>query len=146
MIPRFPALTVVAVLLVAPALAGAQTSDNKPKDVKKLALTFDRFDVDSTECGVDGGRLTDALGREAKAGPIRFDGSVYVFQVPMATLAQPAICFASADISLYRFDKERLTGDKRDPHAKVTIWENGRIRGSGAKTCGRDAARAWLSL
>ena len=146
MIPRFPALTLVAVLLVAPALAGAQTSDNKPNDVKRLALTFDPFDVDSTECEVDAGRLTDASGREAKASPIRFDGSVYVFQGPMATLAQPAICFTSADISLYRFDKERLTGDKRDLHATVTIWENRRIRGTGAKTRGRDAARAWLSL
>ena len=90
MIPRFPALTVVAALLVAPELAGAQTTDDKPKDVKRPALTIDPFDVDSAECGVDGGRLTDALGREAKASPIRFDGSVHVFRVPMATLAQPA--------------------------------------------------------
>ena len=65
MIPRFPALTVVAALLVAPALARAQTTDNKLKDVNRLALTFDPFDVDSAECGVDERRLTDALGREA---------------------------------------------------------------------------------
>jgi hypothetical protein len=146
MISRFPAFLVLAALLIVPALAGAQTIDSKLKDVKRLALTFEPFDADSAKCGVDEGRLTRAMGREAKAIPIRFDGSIYVFQVRVATLAQPAICFTSADISVYRFDKVRLTGDKRDLHAKVIIWENGTILGSGPKSHGQDVARTMANL
>ncbi|MCK5623384.1 MAG: hypothetical protein KAJ11_13895, partial [Alphaproteobacteria bacterium] len=84
--------------------------------------------------------------REAKAIPIRFDGSIYVFQVRVATLAQPTICFTSADIAVYRFDKVRLTGDKRDLHAKVIIWESGTILGSGPKTHGLDVSRTMAKL
>ena len=146
MISRLSAFLVLAVVLIAPSLAGAQTIDNKLKDVKRLALTFEPFDADSAKCGVDEGRLTRAMGREAKAIPIRFDGSIYVFQVRVSTLAQPTICFTSADIAVYRFDKVRLTGDKRDLHAKVIIWENGTILGSGPKTHGLDVARAMAQL
>ena len=146
MIFRLPALMVLAAVLIAPSLAGAQTIDNKLKDVKRLALTFEPFDADSVKCGVDEGRLTRAMGREAKAIPIRFDGSIYVFQVRVATLAQPTICFTSADIAVYRFDKVRLTGDKRDLHAKVIIWESGTILGSGPKTHGLDVSRTMAQL
>jgi hypothetical protein len=137
---------ILVAVLVAPSMAGAQTIDNKLKEVKRLALTFEPFDADSAKCGVDEGRLTSALGREAKGIPIRFDGSIYVFQVRVATLAQPTICFTSADISVYRFDKVRLTGDKRDLHAKVIIWENGTILGSGPKSHGQDVARTMTQL
>ena len=146
MISRLSAFLVLAVVLIAPSLAGAQTIDNKLKDVKRLALTFEPFDADSAKCGVDEGRLTRAMGREAKAIPIRFDGSIYVFQVRVSTLAQPTVCFTSADIAVYRFDKVRLTGDKRDLHAKVIIWENGTILGSGPKTHGVDVARTMAQL
>ena len=146
MISRIPAFLVLAALLVAPSLAGSQTIDNKLRDVKRMALTFEPFDADSVKCGVSEGQLTNAMGREAKAIPIRFDGSIYVFQVRVATLAQPAICFTSADIAVYRFDKVRLTGDKRDLHAKVIIWENGTILGSGPQTHGRDVARTMADL
>ena len=146
MISRIPAFLVLAALLVAPSLAGSQTIDNKLRDVKRMALTFEPFDADSVKCGVSEGQLTSAMGREAKAIPIRFDGSIYVFQVRVATLAQPAICFTSADIAVYRFDKVRLTGDKRDLHAKVIIWENGTILGSGPQTHGRDVARTMADL
>ena len=37
----------LAAVLIAPSLAGAQTIDNKLKDVKRLALTFEPFDADS---------------------------------------------------------------------------------------------------
>jgi hypothetical protein len=137
---------VLAAVLISPSLAGAQTIDNKLKDVKRLALTFEPFDGDSAKCGIEEGRLTRAMGREAKSIPIRFDGSTYVFQVRVATLAQPSICFTSADIAVYRFDKVRLTGDKRDLHAKVIIWENGTILGSGPKSHGRDVARTMEQL
>ena len=146
MTSRFPAILILLTLLAAPSLAGAQTIDSKLKDVKRLALTFEPFDADSAKCGVDEGRLTGAMGREAKAIPIKFDGSIYVFQVSVSTLAQPTICFTSADISVYRFDKVRLTGDKRDLHAKVIMWENGTILGSGPATHGRDVARAMADL
>jgi hypothetical protein len=146
MISRFPALIILLAVLVAPSMVGAQTIDNKLKNVKRLALTFEPFDADSAKCGVDEGRMTGALGRESKAIPIRFDGSIYVFQVRVATLAQPTICFTSADISVYRFDKVRLTGDKRDLHAKVIIWENGTILGSAPKNHGKDVARAMAVL
>jgi hypothetical protein len=146
MISRLSAFLVLAAVLIAPSLAGAQTIDNKLKDVKRLALTFEPFDADSAKCGVDEGRLTRAMGREAKAIPIRFDGSIYVFQVRVSTLAQPTVCFTSADIAVYRFDKVRLTGDKRDLHAKVIIWENGTILGSGPKTHGVDVARTMALL
>lgn len=146
MISRFPAILLLAALLLAPSLAGAQTIDNKLKDVTRLALTFEPFDADSAKCGVAEGQLTGAMFREAKAIPVRFDGSIYVFQVRVSTLAQPAICFTSADIAIYRFDKVRLTGDKRDLHAKVIIWENGTILGSGPKTHGQDVARTMANL
>lgn len=146
MISRFPAFLVLAALLIAPSLAGAQTIDNKLKDVTRMALTFEPFDADSAKCGVDEGRLTRAMGREAKAIPIKFDGSIFIFQVRVATLAQPTICFTSADIAVYRFDKVRLTGDKRDLHAKVIIWENGTIMGSGPKSHGQDVARTMADL
>ena len=143
---RLSALMVLAAVLISPSLAGAQTIDNKLKDVKRLALTFEPFDGDSAKCGIEEGRLARAMGREAKSIPIRFDGSTYVFQVRVATLAQPSICFTSADIAVYRFDKVRLTGDKRDLHAKVIIWENGTILGSGPKSHGRDVARTMEQL
>jgi hypothetical protein len=146
MISRLSALVVLAAVLIAPSLAGAQTIDNKLKNVKRLALTFEPFDADSAKCGVNEGRLTGAMGREAKVIPIRFDGSIYVFQVRVSTLAQPTICFTSADIAVYRFDKVRLTGDKRDLHAKVIIWENGTILGSGPKTHGQDVTRTLAQL
>jgi hypothetical protein len=146
MISRLSAFLVLAAVLIAPSLAGAQTIDNKLKDVTRLALTFEPFDADSAKCGVDEGRLTSAMFREAKVIPVRFDGSIYVFQVRVATLAQPKICFTSADIAVYRFDKVRLTGDKRDLHAKVIIWENGTILGSGPKTHGLDVARTMARL
>ena len=146
MISRIPAFLLLVALLVAPSLAGSQTIDNKLRDVKRMALTFEPFDADSVKCGVSEGQLTSAMGREAKAIPIRFDGSIYVFQVRVATLAQPAICFTSADIAVYRFDKVRLTGDKRDLHAKVIIWENGTILGSGPRTHGRDVARTMANF
>jgi len=146
MISRLSVLVVLAAVIFAPSLAGAQTIDNKLKNVKRLALTFEPFDADSTKCGVHEGHLSSAMGREAKTIPIKFDGSIYVFQVRVSTLAQPAICFTSADISVYRFDKVRLTGDKRDLHAKVIIWENGTILGSGPKGHGRDVARAMGQL
>lgn len=146
MTSRFPAILVLAALLAAPSLAGAQTIDNKLKDVTRLALTFEPFDADSAKCGVDEGRLTSAMFREGKAIPVRFDGSIYVFQVRVATLAQPAVCFTSADIALYRFDKVRLSGDKRDLHAKVIIWENGTILGSSPRTHGQDVARTMANL
>lgn len=143
---RLPALTVLAALLAAPFPTAAQTIDNKLKNVERMALTFEPFDVDSAKCGVEEGRLTAALGREAKTIPVRFDGSAYVFQVTVATLARPTICFTSADISVYRFGKVRLTGEKREVHAKVIIWENGRILGSGPKCHGREVARAMAQL
>jgi len=146
MISWLPAFLVLASVLIAPSLAGAQTIDNKLQDVKRLALAFEPFDTDSAKCGVDEGRLTSAMFREAKAIPVRFDGSIYVFQVRVSTLAQPTICFTSADIAVYRFDKVRLTGDKRDLHAKVIIWENGTILGSGPKTHGLDVARTMAQL
>ncbi|MDH5558135.1 MAG: hypothetical protein OEZ03_12335 [Alphaproteobacteria bacterium] len=136
----------LAALLIAPSFAGAQTIDNKLKGVKKLALTFEPFDADSIKCGVGEGLLASAMEREAKAIPVKFDGSVYIFQVRVATLAQPAICFTSADISVYRFEEVRLSGDKRDLHAKVIIWENGTILGSSPKTHGRDVARTMADL
>lgn len=146
MISRLPAFLVLAAALIAPSVTGAQTIDNKLQDVKRLALTFEPFDADSAKCGVEEGRLTGAMFREAKAVPVRFDGSIYVFQVRVATLAQPTICFTSADISVYRFDKVRLTGDKRDLHAKVIIWENGTILGSSPKRHGRDVVRTMGQL
>lgn len=146
MTSRFPAILILLTLLIAPSLAGAQTIDSKLKDVKRMALAFEPFDADSAKCGVGEGQLTGAMEREAKAIPVRFDGSIYVFQVSVSTLAQPTTCFTSADISVYRFDKIRLTGDKRDLHAKVIMWENGTILGSGPKTHGRDVARAMADL
>jgi len=140
------ALMVMAAVLIMPSLAGAQTIDNKLKDIKRLALTFEPFDADSAKCGIEEGRLTRAMGSEAKSIPIRFDGSIYVFQVRVATLAQPSICFTSADIAVYRFDKVRLPGDKRDLHAKIIIWENGTILGSGPKSHGQDVARIMADL
>ena len=146
MIFRLLALMVLATVIFTPSPASAQTIDNKLKDVKRLALSFEPFDADSAKCGVHEGNLTSVMGREAKTIPIRFDGSIYVFQVRVLTLAQPAICFTSADISVYRFDKVRLTGDKRDLHAKVIIWENGTILGSAPKSHGRDVARVMAQL
>jgi hypothetical protein len=146
MISRLPAVLSLMALLIVPSLAGAQTIDNKLKDVKRMALTFEPFDTDSAKCGVSEAQLTSAMFGEAKAIPVRFDGSIFIFQVRVSTLAQPKICFTSADISLYRFDKVRLTGDDRDLHAKVIIWENGVILGSGPKTHGRDVARKMAQL
>ena len=146
MILRLSALAVLAAVLIAPSLANAQTIDNKLKNVKRLALTFEPFDADSAKCGVYEGRLTSAMGREAKVIPIKFDGSIYVFQVRVSTLAQPEICFTSADIAVYRFDKVRLTGDKRDLYAKVIIWENGTILGSRPDRHGQDVARTMAQL
>lgn len=143
---RFPVLAMIAVLLLAPAAADAQTIDNKLKNVTRMAMTFEPFDADSKKCGVNEGQLSGAMLREAKAIPVKFDGSIYIFQVRVATLAQPAICFTSADIAVYRFDKVHLTGDKRDLHAKVIIWENGTILGSSPKTHGRDVARTMAQL
>lgn len=142
---RFPVLAMIAMLLLAPA-ADAQTIDNKLKNVTRMAMTFEPFDADSTKCGVNEGQLSGAMLREAKAIPVKFDGSIYIFQVRVATLAQPAICFTSADIAVYRFDKVRLKGDKRDLHAKVIIWENGTILGSSPKTHGMDVARTMAQL
>jgi len=146
MIVRLPAFAVLAFLAISPSSADAQTIDHKLRDITRLALTYEPFDGDSTKCGVQEGNLTSAMGREVKAIPIRFDGSIYVFQVRVSTLAQPAICFTSADISVYRFDKVRLTGDKRDLHAKVIIWENGTILGSAPQTHGQDVARVMAQL
>lgn len=142
---RFSFVAMIAALLLAPA-ADAQTIDNKLKNVTRMAMTFEPFDADSAKCGVKEGQLTAAMLREAKAIPVKFDGSIYIFQVRVATLAQPAICFTSADIAVYRFDKVRLTGDKRDIHAKVIIWENGTILGSSPKTHGLDVARTMAQL
>ena len=143
---RFSVLAILAALLLAPLPAGAQTIDNKLQGVTRMAMTFEPFDADSAKCGVDEGQLTGAMMREAKAIPVKFDGSIYIFQVRVSTLAQPAICFSSADIAVYRFDKVRLTGDKRDLHAKVIIWENGTILGSGPSTHGLDVAQSMAQL
>lgn len=146
MISRLSVILFLLTVLAAPSLAGAQTIDNKLKNVTRMALAFEPFDVDSAKCGIEESRLTSAMFREAKAIPVRFDGSIYILQVRVSTLAQPTICFTSADIALYRFEKVRLTGDKRDLHAKVIMWENGTILGSGPKSHGTDVARVMAQL
>jgi hypothetical protein len=143
---RLSVLACLASLLMATAQASAQTIDNKLKDVGRLAMTFEPFDADSAKCGVNEGQLSGTMLREAKAIPVRFDGSTYIFQVRVSTLAQTTICFTSADIAVYRFDEVRLKGDKRSIHAKVIIWENGTILGSSPKTHGRDVARTMAQL
>jgi len=132
--------------LLVPMAAGAQTIDHKLKGLTQMALTFEPFDADSVKCGVSEGPLVRAMQRETKAIPVRLDGTAYILQVRVATIAQPRICFTSADISLYRFEKVRLKGDRRDLHAKVIIWENGRILGSDPRTHGRDVARTMAQL
>jgi hypothetical protein len=146
MITRLSVILFLAALAAVPSSAGAQTIDNKLKGVTRMAMTFEPFDADSAKCGVEEAKLTSAMFRKAEAIPVKFDGSIYIFQIRVSTLAQPAICFTSADISLYRFDKVRLTGDKRDLHAKVIIWENGTILGSGPQTHGADVARTMANL
>lgn len=142
----FFVLVTLTAAVVAPVSAGAQTIDNKLRGVNRLAMAFEPFDADSTKCGISENQLSGVMLREAKAIPVKFDGSIFIFQVRVSTLAQPAICFTSADISVYRFDKVRLTGDKRDFHAKVLIWENGTILGSSPSTHGRDVARTMAQL
>lgn len=142
---RFSVVAMITTLLLASA-ADAQTIDNKLKNVTRMAMAFEPFDADSAKCGVKEGQLSAAMLREAKSIPVKFDGSIYIFQVRVATLAQPSSCFTSADIAVYRFDKVHLTGDKRDVHAKVIIWENGTILGSSPRTHGLDVTRTMVQL
>ncbi len=143
--PVFACLGLVAVLL-GPVAAAAQTIDNKLRDVRRMALAFEPFDGDSAKCGVSEGALTRSIDSEVKQLPVRFDGSNYIMQVRVVTLAQPDICFTSADISLYRFEELRLTGEPRDVHAKVIIWENGAVLGSDPRSHGLDVVSSMRAM
>lgn len=136
---KISARLVVAAIFCSVTLsaASAQTMDKKLRNINNLALVFQELDGVSGQCGVTKSLLTRPVDREVAGMPIRFNGSIYNFEVKVVTVRSEAICFSSVDLTLYRFEAVQLRGDPKPVHAKVVLWEEGTIVAATSSTHGR---------
>jgi len=119
------AVMMMAVTGVCPARA--QSGEGLLSGVTGVEPFILPLDKDSAACGIDEGRIRQALNEATTDAPFALNGRDYVLFVRLSSLPKQGDCFSSIDLGVYWEGDVPLPASPDGIRGKVKLWENGTI-------------------
>jgi hypothetical protein len=132
---------VLAISVLAPLAAHAQTANGGLKGITNFGLQIERLDSDSAACNITETMIVKAVRAGSKGTPFKYNGYNYIFKVSVSTLFRGLECFSSVDVAAYYQGRVALPEYPKGAYSKVVLWEDGTVVISHRKTNGSEIAK-----